>query len=265
MAEDRRVLDSMVMVLEQQTASVEIYADNKDNKKQDNKYTLFRFDPNKATSRELQLLGFEPGIVNRIIKYRNSGGAFYQKSDLLKIYGLSQEKYDKLNGYIDLPVNKNPNLHAGTLKSGLQGKKDVREEKAREIFDINKADTLQLKKIKGIGPVLSERIIKYRNLLGGFISDRQYNEVYGLDDDVVARLISASYIEKNFEPVKINLNTATEIDLLRHPYISSDLANIIMAYQEQHGPFKSVKDIKKIKPVDDEIFEKIKAYIAVKD
>ena len=40
-------------------------------------------------------------------------------------------------------------------------------------IDLNIADTLTLKKLKGVGSVYSNRIIKYRDLLGGFSNKRQ--------------------------------------------------------------------------------------------
>ncbi|MEM9858315.1 MAG: helix-hairpin-helix domain-containing protein, partial [Bacteroidota bacterium] len=46
-------------------------------------------------------------------------------------------------------------------------------------FDINEADTTQLKQLKGIGSVFSRRILKYRKLLGGFVTSDQLSEVYG--------------------------------------------------------------------------------------
>ena len=47
---------------------------------------------------------------------------------------------------------------------------------------INVSDTTSFKKIKGIGSKRAVQILKYRNLLGGFISVNQLKEVYSIND-----------------------------------------------------------------------------------
>src|SRR5690606_40943919 len=60
-------------------------------------------------------------------------------------------------------------------------------------LDINRCTAGELVALPGIGPVLAERIIKYRNLLGGFVDKWQLVEVYGLDSSV-ARLAAEQLI-----------------------------------------------------------------------
>ncbi|MBA22128.1 MAG: hypothetical protein CMP52_02125 [Flavobacteriales bacterium] len=50
-----------------------------------------------------------------------------------------------------------------------------------EVKDINKATAEELKQIRGIGAVLSKRIVNYRSRLQGFEDLDQFFEVYGLD------------------------------------------------------------------------------------
>jgi competence ComEA-like helix-hairpin-helix protein len=51
-------------------------------------------------------------------------------------------------------------------------------------INLNRADSAELVKLYGIGPVLSKRIIKYRNSLGGkFQSVDQLKNVYGLSEE----------------------------------------------------------------------------------
>ena len=53
------------------------------------------------------------------------------------------------------------------------------------LVELNMADTTTLKKVPGIGPVFANRIVKYRNLLGGFYAVSQLREVYGIDEETI--------------------------------------------------------------------------------
>ena len=56
----------------------------------------------------------------------------------------------------------------------------------REVLkiELNKADSVELVKLRGIGPVLSKRIIRYRTSLGGkFHSVDELRNVYGLSEE----------------------------------------------------------------------------------
>ena len=83
--------------------------------------------------------------------------------------------------------------------------------------DINKADVETLKAISGIGPALSERIVKYRNYLSGFSLMDQCYEVYGLDSLVVQKLIEQFDIQTPPKIVKLNINTASLDELQKIP------------------------------------------------
>ncbi|MCZ6900987.1 MAG: helix-hairpin-helix domain-containing protein, partial [Bacteroidetes bacterium] len=65
----------------------------------------FRFDPNTANYEDFSALGFSDIIAYRIIKYREMGGAFLTKRDLLKIFNLPDSQFVKLRDFINLPDN----------------------------------------------------------------------------------------------------------------------------------------------------------------
>jgi len=51
-------------------------------------------------------------------------------------------------------------------------------------IELNKADSAELVKLRGIGPVLAKRIIRYRTSLGGkFHSVEELRNVYGLSEE----------------------------------------------------------------------------------
>ena len=215
----------------------------------------FSFDPNKASKEELIQLGFSPSLSQRIINYHSKGGVFRIQSDLLKIYGMDTVFYGQLLPFITLPKQlERPQFPA---------KKEVADLPKTTKFDINLADTAQLKKIYGIGNVLSVRIINYRDHLGGFVSNDQLQEVYGLDSAVLKKLNEKVFISNDFQPHTLNVNNASEKELALHPYIKSKLAKAITSYRFQHGSFAKIEDLQKIALINHETFGKIKPYLVV--
>ena len=123
-------------------------------------------------------------------------------------------------------------------------------------FDINIADTTQLMQIKGIGPAYAKRIIKYRDLLGGFYSIDQISETYGLNPEIIPELKKYGIIG-NYK--KININ---DLGKTKHPYLKYNEIKVINAYKKQHGPFKSKEDLRNIKILDDATIAKLEPYLS---
>jgi competence protein ComEA len=61
----------------------------------------------------------------------------------------------------------------------------------------------------------------------------------------------------------ININTATAEELDRLPGIGPSLAQVIIDYRTQHGPFKTIEAINEVKGIGDALFAKIKDSIMV--
>ena len=87
----------------------------------------------------------------------------------------------------------------------------------RPIMNLNICDSVSLVALPGIGPVLSSRIIKYRNLIGGYVSVDQLKEVYGLPEETFD-MISARVIADSLTIRKIMINDWDFRQLIRHPY-----------------------------------------------
>ena len=128
------------------------------------------------------------------------------------------------------------------------------------LININLADSLEFRKLKGIGTVFSSRIVRYRNWLGGFYSQEQLLEVYGVDS-VLFEMIAPHLKVSIDDVIKIKVNTCLQKDLSSHPYISYKLAKSIIKYREHHGAYKSINDLKHIPLIDEELFRKIAYYL----
>ncbi len=222
---------------------------------------LVVFNPNTANLETLKNLGFAPTIAGRIIKYREAGGKFLQKSDLLKIYGISKATYHKVFNFIDLPETY---INHTTFQP--KQKASTTNKISREIqkpVNINTADTAELKKLKGIGSVLSARIVKYRNLLGGFLHTGQLTEVYGLKPETLALIQDKIFISPDYQPQLLNINEADISELIRHPYIKLETAKAIVNHRRKYGLFLKPEDVKEVKPVNEEVWSRIAGYIKV--
>lgn len=217
-------------------------------------FERFTFNPNLTSKEDLQRLGFSSKSAHNITSYRTKGGNFEVKKDLRKIYGIDQELITSLWSYIDLPEER---AVTETDKPSFE-----RPVEAIKKFDLNQADAQTLQSIRGIGPVLSERIVKFRDRLGGFYTTEQLHDVYGLDSLVIEKLVDQSYIEAN-NLVKINLNTDSLKHLYQHPYIDYNLAKAIYNYRVQRGQLDSVAQIKSIKILNDSIYKKIYPYLSL--
>ncbi|MDI1232959.1 MAG: helix-hairpin-helix domain-containing protein [bacterium] len=213
----------------------------------------FQFNPNTASEKELQDLGFKPYISQRIVKFRNAGGQFKIKSDLYKIYGINPGFVESILPYVDLPeVNEQ--------KEGKWVAKAYAKPITPELIDLNTCDTQALNRLRGIGNKLSQRIVSFREKLGGFYSLDQLNEVYGLQPEVIENI--KPRFSNNLMPNRfIEINSISVEELGQHPYVKKALAQIIINYRTQHGPFKSVDDLLNVKVLDEKALEKIKNYI----
>ncbi|MHA6246717.1 ComEA family DNA-binding protein [Pontibacter sp. CAU 1760] len=261
---DRQTLDSLVAGLEAVQPA-----------KRKSRYTvpavaLRPFNPNKLTLEEWQAFGLPKYLAQRILNYRSKVGDLSYKAELGRIYNMPDSVFQRLYPYIELPETRPTKDRMNQWAAGrsrpapeFDNSRRPREKFILAPFNINAADTTQLKQIRGIGSKLSARIVKYRDGLGGFNRLEQLQEVFGLQPEVVDSLQKYTFVPDTYTPKQLYLNTATADELKAHPYISSNVARALVAYREQHGKFQTVDDIRKVKLITAELFEKLRPYLAL--
>ncbi|MBK7310285.1 MAG: helix-hairpin-helix domain-containing protein [Sphingobacteriaceae bacterium] len=124
-------------------------------------------------------------------------------------------------------------------------------------MELNSADSLALIELKGIGPAYAKRILKYRNLLGGFTSIQQVKEIYGMTDDLY-QLIASQCTINSSSIKKININTVDFKALNKHPYIDYELTKRIFILKK-NGKITEENIAEIIE--DDQLTTKIKPYL----
>lgn len=221
------------------------------------------FDPNTATLLELTNAGIPNKIATRLIKYRTKGGKFKNSQDITKIFGFNDKLYNEIKSYI---VIKSDVVKSSTNQLEIDSTSKAKKPKIlklTQILDLNEIDTSQLQTLKGIGKILSIRIIKYRQALGGFISINQLKEVYGLSPEVIKDIESKVSISNNYQPNKINLNKTDYLQLKNHPYIKGKLASVILNYKNFHGEYRNLNELKNIKIISEEDYLRMLPYLSL--
>jgi competence protein ComEA len=203
---------------------------------------LVQFDPNTAAIGELTSLGIPLKVAGTLIRYRNSGGRFRRPEDIGKVYGMDSTLAETLIPYINIvqperawekvpdPLSVDVPLRKSSTEARLQ-------------IDINNSDSAEVDALPGIGPVLSSRIIKYRELLGGFVTVGQLKEVYGISDSLF-RVISGMISIDSSAVRRININSAGFSELDRHPYLERYDVQAILKYREIKGRIEGINELK---------------------
>ena len=214
----------------------------------------FPFDPNKLPAEAWEALGLTDKQIKSIKNYEAKGGKFRRKEDLKKMYAISEAEYELLEPYIK-------------IKSRFKAREEKNLGKKNwspnySYIEINKADSSQLVSHLKLAPWLAVRVIKYRNLLGGFYQKQQLTEVYGFDSIALVKRKKVIRVDETLIH-KLDLNNSTFKQLVRHPYISYELTKYIVNTRKSKGNYNSIEQLKESPLVSESIFFKLKPYLKV--
>jgi DNA uptake protein ComE-like DNA-binding protein len=213
------------------------------------------FTVQETNQQQWEKFGFTPGLAKRITNLSKKPNAIKNFESFLSIYGMDSVIAQKLKPHLIFSETTSTVKNTSVNQSYKQVKR----------FDLNQADTTQLKTVYGIGSKLANRIVAYRQQLGGFVNEAQVLEVYKIDTTTAERIFKTFYIAENFEPNKIYINKASHSDLMAHPYIHFKMAQAIYNYRKQHGNYKSAGDLVLPKVLSEKEIEKLKPYLSFEE
>ena len=130
------------------------------------------------------------------------------------------------------PAARTPNRPAAQAPTGRSA--TYRAHTPMKI-ELNTADSAELVKLYGIGPYYAQKILEYRERLGGFAIPEQLLEIKGFDKDRLDGFYDRVFADTSFIR-KINLKTASENQLANHLYIGRYLARCIIRYRDTADP-----------------------------
>jgi DNA uptake protein ComE-like DNA-binding protein len=230
----------------------------------------FKFNPNTCAKNDFVKLGFKPFIADRIIKFRDKYG-IYSENTLRKIYGIDTSLISQLSDWMYFELKSPGKLNNRTNKNNLKpfnenvaSNQIWSKPKPKLEIELNTADTSQFKLLKGIGSKRAQMIVNYREKLGGFFSEKQLYEIWGLDSILLDSIISNTWVDNTLIR-KIQINKVSKDELAIHPYISKKTATLIINYRKQHGVFRSKEDMYKQIGVNKAEIDKISPYLDFTD
>ncbi|WP_418262235.1 ComEA family DNA-binding protein [Flavobacterium faecale] len=232
-------------VAERQWLALQPEIDKLKESSSDYKYELKPFNPNYMTDYKGYKLGMSVLEIDRLLKFRKTNQYVNSAQEFQNITKVSDSLLAVIAPFFKFPdwvsQKKESKSYVHYEKKGFA--KDTKI----AVLDLNTASQEDLMKINGIGPGYSDRIIKFRESLGGFVSMQQMEDIWGLPPDVINKLNANFKIGTTAQIPKLDINNASLKEIAQFPYFRYTLAKEIVMYRSMNGDFKSATDLTKIK------------------
>jgi len=232
---------------------------------------IYPFNPNFISDYKGYTLGLSPEEIDRLHNFRANNQFVISQEEFQLVTGISDSLLYKLAPYFKFPTwasAKKKTAIAATdktkdvgIRSPIGTGESFRASSFIKIKDLNKATAQELKVIKGIGDKLSQRIVKFRDRLGGFVDERQLSHVYGLDLEVVDQVLKRYGILEPPPISKININSSSVHDIAKLVYFKYSVATRIVAYREQVGGIGSFDELVNIEDFPSDKLDIIQLYL----
>lgn len=215
---------------------------------------VFPFNPNYISDFKGYTLGMSLEEIDRLYEYRAQNKWINSSEDFQKVTEVSDSLLNKISSlfifpeWAQRPAARKPESQGTSLPI----KKS----------DLNTVTAEDLRRVNGVGEVLSKRIINYRESLGGFNHEIQLYDVYGLSPEVVERLNIQFSV---FQPVQEeqDLNSISLIALSELPYFNYELARRVISYRDNNGKINSFEELVDLKGFPRDKLERIKLYLSI--
>ena len=213
---------------------------------------MYPFNPNFITDYKGYALGMSVREIDRLEAFRGYGEYVNSAEEFQEVTGVSDSLLAAIAPYFRFPE--------WTQKQNNRVSKSAVS--VREIADLNTATASDLQQINGIGEILSARIVKFRERLGGFLINEQLSDVYGLELEVVERTLQRYQVLDPPLIQKININTASVDQISNLVYLPRGLAERIVSIRQVNGSFDSFDELMAVEGFPKEKIERIKLYLS---
>lgn len=257
------VLKVVVYLVEKQPAKVEYIVNqeemNRIQKEMDSLYAqsqqlkIYPFNPNYLTKEKSFQLEMSLEEFERLQLLRNQGKFVNSNQEFQQITQVSDEWMKKYAQYFKFPdwVNK---------KSQAEQPSKV-EKISIVVKDLNRATKEDFLAIKGVGEATAMKLLNEREKLGGFVSVKQLDFIYGISSEALKNLKQSFKLKSKPAIEKINLQTASIEELARVPYLTKTMARQIVIERSKQDEPLTKQQFQKIKGLPLEKIEIILLYL----
>lgn len=164
--------------------------------------------------------------------------------------------------------------------------------RANDPIDLNRAGVEELQQLPGIGAAKARAIVEERDRNGPYSSVNDLDRVKGIGASLIARLAPLAYagdgrqalparpaeparppptaapafdaLDRESPEGKVNLNVASEDDLLALAGMSLAHAKVIVAWRTVKGPFRRVGDLQRVPGLPQKLVHTIAWFVATR-
>ena len=211
-------------------------------------YKEYSYNPNFISDFKAYKLGMTLPQINRLRAFRELNKFANSPEEFQAVTGISDSLLEAMAPNFKFPDWVNNPRSSSYPKSKW---KEFPKKETLKILDINQASKEDLMKVFGIGDAISDRILKQKEIFGGFVSMDQMTDIWGLTPEVIAEIDKYFIIESLTKIKKININTASIKELGQFYYFKYPISKNIVTYRSMNGDIK-IEDLSNIKgfPVD---------------
>jgi DNA uptake protein ComE-like DNA-binding protein len=127
-------------------------------------------------------------------------------------------------------------------------------------IDINKADSISLLSVKGLGPKSVSIILKWREQFGGLHTIEQLFSLPGIDTARLHKIQTQTHFGE-FEPFSLKINRISKEELNQFPWLPIKWTRSLLFEKSKNGPFIQLDDLKSRVPIEDSILMLIIPYL----
>jgi competence ComEA-like helix-hairpin-helix protein len=224
------------------------------------KTDAYSFNPNYIAEYKAYTLGLSVEEYERLRSFREKEKWINSVSEFQQVTGVSDSLLEIISKRFRFPdwiTNPRP-------KATFSNYNRDTELSYNEKTDLNLATLSQLQQVSGVGEVLSERIISYREKVGGFASDEQLYTVYGLKEEVIERIKNRFTVKTAQELITMNINEVSASDIATIPGIDFELAKQIWEFVRLREGVDDLTQLEKIEGLTSQKLRLIRLYLSTK-